>query len=290
MTFKQIGVALMVLAGALQSSGIDQIDREKSIQEKSIAFEVASIRPSGPKSLRGSMGGPGTSGSDRYLFHSATMLDLIIDAWNVDAFQVSSKIPLERDRFDLDVKIPEGTTREQFQIMYQNLLADRFKLKVNVESRQFPAYALAVAKSGFKLKEAVAEDTHSPGPANSSAIHGKDGNKPTPDASTFVVQHALSGGAEIIHVDAHLEPIAVLVKFLPKPDGLPIVDRTGLSGKYNFSLDYAPDNGGGIDAAVPNAPMIFSALQEQLGLQLQKTSAPFEVVEVKSFDRTPSEN
>src|ERR1700693_2458541 len=74
------------------------------------AFEVASIRPSGPHSIRGSDGGPGTSDPGLYRYGLATLLDLIATAYNVEYFQVSSPVPLDRQNFDLTAKVPEGAT------------------------------------------------------------------------------------------------------------------------------------------------------------------------------------
>ena len=89
-------------------------------------FEVASVKPSGPKSDRDSSGGPGTADPGRYSFHSATLLDLIATAYHVDYFQISGKT-LEEQRYDLDAKLPPHTTREEFRAMLRNLLDERFR-------------------------------------------------------------------------------------------------------------------------------------------------------------------
>ena len=102
-------------------------------------FEVASIKLAGPNSQRGSHGGPGTSEPARFRFSSATLLDLIAVAHNVEYFQVAGKIPLNRDRYDLIANVPEGATKEQFRVMMQTL------------SGEFPAYELVVARSGLKI-------------------------------------------------------------------------------------------------------------------------------------------
>ena len=115
-------------------------------------FEVASVKPSGPKSDRDSSGGPGTADPGRYSFHSATLLDLIATAYHVDYFQISGKA-LEEQRYDLDAKLPPHTTREEFRAMLRNLLVERFHLKAHIEQRQFPGYELILAKTGSKLKQ-----------------------------------------------------------------------------------------------------------------------------------------
>jgi uncharacterized protein (TIGR03435 family) len=81
------------------------------------AFEVASIRPSGPHSIRGSDGGPGSPDPGLYRFGSATLLELIAIAYEVKVFQISSSVNLDRQNFDLAAKVPEGATNEQFRAM-----------------------------------------------------------------------------------------------------------------------------------------------------------------------------
>jgi len=75
--------------------------------------------------------------------------------YHVDPFQVSSQTPLTQPRFDLDAKTPPGATKEQFRAMMQNLLAERFHLKLHIESREFPGYELVVSKAGLKLMQAT---------------------------------------------------------------------------------------------------------------------------------------
>ncbi|MGB6940915.1 MAG: TIGR03435 family protein [Bryobacteraceae bacterium] len=120
------------------------------------AFEVASIRPSGPHSIRRSSGGPGTSDPGLYRFGLATLLDLICIGYDVRKWQVQSPIALEPQAFDLAAEVPARATKEQFRAMLQNLLADRFHLKLHIQSKQFPAYELLIAKTGFKLKDGAA--------------------------------------------------------------------------------------------------------------------------------------
>ena len=255
-------------------------------------FEVASIRPSGPSSPRGSIGGPGSKSPDRYSFYSATLFDLIVIAWDVQNFQVSSRLPLDRDRFDLTAKIPDGATKKQFREMLQNLLAERFNLKAHVETREFPAYALCVDKSGFRLKDADQEVTPQTTDANRSFSTGNGDGKGAAAlmAPNIVFRHSVVGGFELVQIDAHLEPISTFVRYLPQPDNLPVVDETGLNGKYSFTLEYSQELPGAESGAPPSAPEIFTALQEQLGLQLKKTVSPFEVVTIDSINRLPTEN
>jgi uncharacterized protein (TIGR03435 family) len=92
---------------------------------------------------------------------------------------------------------------------------------------------------------------------------------------------------------ARQEPISVLAQRPEPGDDLPVVDRTGLNGKYDFTLEYSlefPGAGGGNGSDSPDAPGLFTALQTQLGLQLERRKVPFDVLIVDSVDKAPAEN
>jgi uncharacterized protein (TIGR03435 family) len=195
------------------------------------AFEVASIKPSGPHSIRGSEGGPGSSDPGLYRFGLASLLDLIAIAYNVQYFQISSPTPLDRQNFDLVAKVPQGATKQQFRAMLQNFLAERFHLKLHIQSKEFPAYELVVAKTGPKLKESVA-GAH-PAPSD-------DGWPDLPPNLPGIAANltAVGGGVELVRLKAQQEPLSALARMLRIPDDLPVVDKTGLNGKYDFTLEY----------------------------------------------------
>ena len=248
-------------------------------------FEVASVKPSGPQSVRGSQGGPGTKDPTHYSFRSATFQDLIGIAWNIQYFQISSKSAVDKDRFDVVVNVPEGATRDQFRLMMRALLAERFQLKSHIESKNFPAYELIIAKSGFKLKESGGE------PESRKPAAQQDQFPTLPPGPGFVANYSTSGVYPLVRMRAQQQPISALTRMLRTPGQEPIVDRTGLIGKYDFTLEYTMDpQGGRADADPPVAPAIFTAVQEQLGLQLVAKKLPFDVVVVESFDRTPTGN
>jgi uncharacterized protein (TIGR03435 family) len=244
-------------------------------------FDAASIKPSSPQSGRHASGGPGTSDPTRYRFSYATLLALIGVAYDVDHFQISGAKPLDQNRFDLVANVPEGATREQFRAMMRNLLAERFHLKLHVESKEFPAYALVVAKGGLKIREV---DADSP----------RDGFPDLPaDRPGIAVRKFPSGGSAVVRIRARQEPLSVLAQRLEPDDALPVVDRTGLSGRYNFTFEFSeevPGAGGDARNNSPDVPGLFTALQTQLGLRLERRKVPFDVLIVQSFDKTPGEN
>ena len=87
-----------------------------------------------------------------------------------------------------------------------------------------------------------------------------------------------------------LEPLSMLARLLPKQDRLPVVDETGLPGKYSFNLEYAWAPSDAEDAGVEPAPPLAQALKQQLGLELVRAKLPFDVVVVDSVNVSPTEN
>jgi uncharacterized protein (TIGR03435 family) len=148
--------------------------------------------------------------------------------------------------------------------MLRSLLADRFQLKFHRETREMSGFALVIAKNGSKLQEADASER--------------------PGLSVFP------------QVRGQSVPIASLIYALTAHLSRPISDQTGLSGKYDFALSWAPDeNEVGptgapiIVTANPTGPSITTALQEQLGLELRAETIKAEVVVIDSVQR-PSES
>ena len=235
------------------------------------------MKPSGPDSGNALEGGPGRPDQGRFRYTGATLEDLIVTAYNVEYFQVSSKVSIDRDRFDVLAKVPPGTSREQFRTMLQNLLTERFRLKFHRESREFSGYALVVAKSGHKL--------------NSTTKLPEGFPDLPPGRPGLIENHTPRNGHFLVRVRGQQQATAEIANALHVPGGAPVVDRTGLTGKYDFALEYSY-SGRASDQLpeAPPAPALFTALQQQLGLQLVSRRLPFEVLVIDSFDKAPSEN
>jgi uncharacterized protein (TIGR03435 family) len=246
------------------------------------SFEVASIRLSGPKSVRGSDGGPGSKDPTRYTFGRADLKILVLIAYNVEDFQVSSKLPLDRDEFDLAATIPANTTKEEFRIMLRNLLAERFQMKLRTESREFPAFELVAAKGGAKLGTGAATRLESA--AGFPQL--------TPGTPGLITSNSMSGGNLVTRIRGQQQPVSRLAEVLRNHATRPVVDRTALTGKYDFAMQFLTESPNGtIDSPVlSDLPDLNTALREQLGLQLVAKQLPFDVVVVESFKRLPTEN
>jgi uncharacterized protein (TIGR03435 family) len=139
------------------------------------------------------------------------------------------------------------------------------------------------------LKEALPGETTSP--PDPPATTGDIGwPKLPPNGSRIVAQNSLSGGYNLVRMRAQLEPLSILANFPLTQDHVPVVDKTGLTGKYSFTLEYTTEMPGANPDAPPVAPSVFTALQQQLGLQLVPKKLPFGVVVVESFNKLPTEN
>jgi uncharacterized protein (TIGR03435 family) len=193
-------------------------------------------------------------------------------------FSVQAKMsPEQMAAFAKLGKDQQEAAREQ---MLQALLADRFKLKVHRETKQVPDYELVVAKGGPKLKESTEPDPNGP--------KGRDGK---PIQGGFMMMRR-SG-----QITAQLFSTEQLADFLQGSMGVSrmVKDKTGLTGKYNFTLNWTPDAAAGAGSvegfkAAPgaddsNAPSIFTALQEQLGLKLQAGTGTIDAVVVDHVER-----
>jgi uncharacterized protein (TIGR03435 family) len=267
MLSSRIGLSLMLVAGV----AVGQV------------FEVASIRPSGPNSARGSDGGPGSHDPTRYTFGRAELAILIMIAYDVQEFQVSSKQALDRDEFDLAAKLPPNTTKAAFRAMLRNLLIERFHIKLHIESRGFPAFEMVLAKGGAKL-----------GTEANIRLASEEGFPPlAPGKPGLNARNSISDGHLLIRIRGQQQPLSRLAGVLRIGAQRPIVDKTGLSGRYDFALKFSSDlpNGATNNAAEPSGvPDLSAALREQLGLQLNEKKLAFDVVVVESFDRQPTEN
>lgn len=123
-------------------------------------FEVASVRLAAPRQL-GVLrsGGPGTPDPGQITWNGATMKALLTTAYDVKQYQLIGPSWLDSERYDITAKVDPGATRDQVNVMFQNLLAERFGVVVHRESKEFPVSDLVAAKGGIKLKETTVDPT-----------------------------------------------------------------------------------------------------------------------------------
>jgi uncharacterized protein (TIGR03435 family) len=265
-----------------------------------LEFEVASVKPAAPQNdgrrFVGTQGGPGTADPGRVTYTNFALKALITTAYDVKAYQVTGPGWLDTERYDVVATVSVGASKEQVSLMLQNLLADRFKLTLHHATKEFRLYELAVGKNGPKMKASV-EDPSAAGGRGSPIPIGKDGFPTLPPGRRGMIQMQLVGRRRIA---GNVQSMKDLTDLLGNQVGAPVVDKTGLSGTYDFTLDFALGPGRGVDALVaPGAsptdntadvPNFFSALQEQLGLKLEQKNGPLDFIVIDGAEKVPTEN
>ncbi len=238
----------------------------RSSAQPTVAFEVASIKPQ-PWQGQGNVG-VGVHGNTLSAEH-ACLNDLVEFAWNLRDVQLSGGPAwAERgklyssDLYQVIAKAPGDTppTPENFRIMLRALLAERFQLRVRQTTKDLPVYNLVTAKNGPKVKESAA------------------------DAKFSLNIDGTVNNGKAYRITARHVSVAQLLEHIEHSVDRPLTDKTGLTGFYDFDLEYAKEN-------LPDteAPSLFSALQSQLGLKLEPGTAPFDMIVIEHAEK-PSAN
>jgi uncharacterized protein (TIGR03435 family) len=224
------------------------------------SFAVAVIKLHDPNSHRQGFDFEGS----RYTVRNQSVASLVMFAYAVHPKQIVGGPDWVRtDRYDIEGKpdVPGEPSLKQQQEMLRKLLFDRFGLKIKREQRELPVYAIQLAKGRPKLTAAASPD--------SEADQNGEGH------GTEMTQ---------IYTSATMKDFAMGMNFFMDR---PVVDQTGLTGKYDFRLRYTYDE---VRTTDPNAPPgLFTAIQEQLGLKLQPVKAPVDVLVIDHVER-PSAN
>jgi uncharacterized protein (TIGR03435 family) len=224
------------------------------VPEEQVRFDVASVKPhldSGDTRV----GIEENEGFVRII--NLPLQAVIAIAFDVRGTNVDGPAWLERRRFDITARPPEGYQRRQLPAALRNLLADRFKLVARRETREGRGYALRVQDGGPRLQESTGPHTFLTGRPGLIAGNGRS--------------------------------IGEIVPLLSQMSGAPVIDETGLTGVYDVKLEWtaqlaAPAAG----AAAEPEVSIFTALREQLGLRLEPIRANVDVVVVSSVEETPT--
>ncbi len=258
------------------------VSRAQSTSTDSPKFEVASIKPShegsGRIMIQIQPGG-------RLDAKNVNVKFLIQQAYGVRDFQITNAPSwVNSERFDVLAKAPDGTsnlTPDKLRPMMQALLEERFKLTLHRETKEMPAYTLVVAKGGSKMKEDPAGDGD--GPDGAGGPGGPGGGRGGPGGGRGMMR--MGRGM----VNAEGVKLEFLVNNLANQLGKTIIDKTDLKGIYTFKLEWTPEPGGpthpGEDAPAADGPSIFTALQEQLGLKLEPTKGPTELLIIDRVER-----
>ena len=257
-------------------------------------FEVASVKKSAP-AVAGQVNiGVHIDGA-MVRYSTLPMRSYIRMAYRVSDYQVLGPDWLATENFDIAAKLPEGATRAQLPEMIQSLLAERFKLVLHRDKKEFPVYALVVAKNGPKLKESPPDS--SPGANTTVDVNVTAGR----GGGVIDMGNGSTIGYGRDRLEAKKVTLSALAVAVERLLDRPVVDMTGIAGTYDFSLEYSWDelrslvrtsSGGATELpANPDAPgnSIFTSLAA-FGLKLEPRKAPIEVLVVDRIERTPTEN
>jgi uncharacterized protein (TIGR03435 family) len=235
----------------------------------------------------GRVAGPPGTPIGRCVFTRMTLKMLINSAYrltslggSLDQLLTGGPSWISTDAYDIDAKAEDTahTTQDQLRVMLQNLLAERFKLKFHREQRETQGFDLVIAKGGLKMKEASGDET---------------------GGMSMSMGNPAAGGMST--VNAQGSTMASIVGFLSGRLGRAIEDKTGLTGKYNFTLKWTPgeNESMGIGGMFVRAPApataspeaadpgvsIFTALQEQLGLRLESAKVKIDAMVIDSAEK-----
>jgi uncharacterized protein (TIGR03435 family) len=240
-------------------------------------FDVASIKAAPPLDghfiRMGMTGGPGTKDPTRLTCENCTLTMMLLQAYDIQPYQLNAPGWMNSERYEISAKIPEGATKDQFRQMLQNLLAERFHVKVHKDSKESQVYDLTVAKGGPKFKETA----EAPPVGTGGAADASDGQPKLPAITQFNRLNLDSNGCPVFPsggpvgnaprtmvingkacVRAEGQTMEQLSKMLSNQLGKPVTDTTGLKGKYDFNMTFAAENTRGGPLGTPGqATMVF---------------------------------
>jgi uncharacterized protein (TIGR03435 family) len=238
-------------------------------------FEVASIKPSSSGQM-GCIGGPGSRDPNRVRCPNADLFFLIRYAYHLWNWEFKEMPWMHDQAFEVLVNIPPNTTKDDFLLMFQSLLEQRFHLTYHREDRRVQGYRLLIAKGGAKL---------------ATSSEGRKADEPLPSVPRdfpLAVPRGVSslGYRRTMHYND-----LTMSDFSDRIAGYlggPVLNETGLDGKYDILLYWVADSGQRPDEE--SGPMLVASVLSQLGLKLEPNKADVKVFVVDHADKMPTEN
>jgi uncharacterized protein (TIGR03435 family) len=233
----------------------------QSLASAQLRFDVASIRPTTDRHDESLIVNPGG-----LIYSRVSLKDCLESAYSVKRYQISGPDWLETQLFDITARVEGNHSKDEIMLMLQTLLADRFNLALHREQKELPVYALLVGKNGSKLHKSDGDGDFSMGPT--------------------------SGGIGFQRISM-ADFAARFLSRLP-PIGRPVLDKTGLEGRYDFTLALATAPGTGADgikkSALEEGFSLFAYALDQLGLRLDAQKTLMDMLIVDHVEKTPTEN
>jgi uncharacterized protein (TIGR03435 family) len=254
-----------------------------------MTFDVASVRETKPDSEKGfTVGGGFAAHSSSLNMMNNSIGNMLALAYGLSSYQITGlpdwtgramyNVQAKADH-DADEKLA-GLTREQMglerQHMMQDLMADRFNLKTHWETREGPVYNLVVAKGGLKMRAGGAV------PPSADELKNFGDNK----IPELYARGDGSRGYEFVGHECHIAPLTLVLGSLMRTN---VIDKTGLTGTYDFDMQYSQANRRERDEDPRIWPQITDAVEDQLGLKLEPAKGPVQVLVVDHIEK-PSEN
>jgi uncharacterized protein (TIGR03435 family) len=262
-------------------------------QTDDAAFEAASIKPypvGQPVQFSGCMGGPGTDNPGQIHCEYMNLRSLVMRAYEVKNQQVFGPSWMETEKFNILAKIPAGATRKQVAAMFRNLLVTRFKLEAHHETRPLSGYAITVAKSGPKIKETPDTPPAADEPPPGGKLPTDQDGFPILRASTIASGPVTLFRNGRARMQGRNTTMAMLADFLSGHLDRVVTDETGLTGKYDVTMNWTPDAGPGPGADVAGPPDLFAAIEQQLGLKLLAKKVDRDTIVIDRAEKVPTEN
>lgn len=287
------------------------------------AFDAASVRLADETTVYGARGGPGSSDPGRITYGHVDLILLLSKAYGVQRDQVVGPAAIRGGNgqgYCVVATMPRNTTQEQFRLMLQNLLAERFHLVLHHETRFFPGYELSIAPGGSKLGPAIHEDPTPPDvqaeiSTNTPLQKNDQGFPALPAGLSWRFVKPRLGTVGMIRARFHVTtatfldvlPYMIVESNLTPAGSVPtprVMDHTGLTGTYDFTLEYiggmllsaGSQIAGGVETPADpvgggGGPTLAAALEKQLGLTLKKVKdVPVDMIVVDHADKVPTDN
>ena len=302
-------LALPIVVGVVNAP----FARAQSAGQKRLTFDVASVKsvsvPDGVRLMAGpngdrigvrkgsgieiprNTGGPGTDDPGRIHWPLITLKQLLRHAWD-SYYEIEGPGWLDSQAVAVEATMAQDTTEAQFQEMLRNLISERFGLQYHIGKKEITGYTLVIAGNGPKLKASADQTEADYGRPAPPTGRDKDGFPILPPVSGKMMVHFGLGDrsrivAQRVTMQAFAEDLGSEMKTI-------VVDATGLTSKYDFTLTYASPEPLLQPANTPEglepAPDVFAALQSQLGLKLERKPVPVEAFVVDHMERTPTRN
>ncbi len=253
---------------------------QEGTASKSPEYAVVSVRPTSEKSGDSMI----TATRNGFKATGTTVKFMIMDAYGLRKQDLISGLPkwAAETRYDIEAKMDPDiieaqknmTPKERFaahRVLVQALLPDRFKLQAHMEEKEMPAYAMVQTKGGFKLKPLDSTDPEKTGAKLPNGMRG---------GMMMMSHNSITG--QMITMDALAQNLGINLH-------RQVIDKSGVTGTYDLTLKFTPDDACATNGADTSDPSLFTALEEQLGLHLDSIEAKVEMVSVNHVE-TPGED